>query len=155
MYSDLIITAFRHKAGARRVLDSMEMMRARDLLEIEITALVTRPDNAEGKFRQTLEAPVGNQDDSKKIMDRLIDLIFGGTGSLEQAQKVLGGTGFDMAFATELLTAMQDYNSALCVLVRSDSTGDARHVLDILAQFDGKIHHTTLSIQAEAALLRS
>ena len=155
MYSDLVVIAFKHQDGARRVLDSLEIMRGKNLLGVETTALVARPDHAGREFRQTLEAPVGGMSDSKIILDRLIDLIFGGTGALKRIRKALGGTGFDMAFATELLETMQTYNSALCILVGSDSTGSARHMLNTLAQFEGKIYHTTLSIQAEAALLKS
>ena len=87
------------------------------------------------------------------MLGPLANLIFG--KPLDQIENGLAGTGIDVELVKEVVVAMQEHASALFLLVRPDSISDAREVLKVLTLFEGKIHHTTLSPQAEDLVLQA
>ena len=60
--------------------------------------------------------------------------------------------GLDEFFLQEVMQALAPNSSALLIYVPHNSTADTRALLNALALFDGTVHRTTLSPEAEQVL---
>jgi uncharacterized membrane protein len=153
MYSDLIVMTFKSPERARMVLDALLAMRKRDLLGLESAVTVTRNGEGQIQFTQLLEPPALGKRTDRDPLVLLAVLIFG--ESLDRIKERLAGTEIDFEFIKVVVGAMQEYGSALFLLIRPDSIGDTREVIQALTLFRGKVLQTTLSPQGEASMLKA
>ncbi len=152
MHSDLIVVTFDEEEEAQKVYDALQRMRKSQLLALENAAVVSK--DSAGKVRSygPRELTVPPEATGDDLLDLLADLIFGTPP--ERRVRGLVEAGLDEGFLQEVGRAMGGRSSALLFLVRYDSMGDTDELLSALALFKGKVHQTTLSPEAEAAMLR-
>ena len=150
MHNDLIVMTFDREEEAQIVYDSLRSMRKSPLLGLENTAMVTVDSSGSATFHQERKLPGDSEATGGDVLSLMADLIFGDPP--EETLRTLTEEGFDERFVEKLARTMGVNSSALLFLVDYNSMSDTSELLSILALFRGKIHQTTLSSEAKAAL---
>lgn len=151
MNSDLIVMTFPRQEEARRTQQALEMMQGRHVLGLENAALVTRDRAGRTAVHQRRELTASPCSPRSCLPALFASVIFAGSPD--------GGTGprtnvsLDDLFVAEVVRGLRPGGSALLVYVPSDAVVDTRRLLDALALFQGRLHHTTLPAVSEEAVL--
>ncbi len=151
MNSDLIIMTFPQEDGALQARQALQIMRGRQLFGLENTALVTRDRAGRAAVHQRWDLPADPRGPGRRLLVLFADAIFG-VAPEEGAQK-LAGAGLDEVLLKEVATALDPDGSALLIYIPPDSIVDTRRLLEALALFDARLHHTSIPAEVEKAIL--
>jgi uncharacterized membrane protein len=149
--SDLIIITFPQEDEAFQARQALEIMRGKQIFGLENTALVTRDRAGQTAVHQRWGLPAYPRSPTRRLPVLFADAIFG--PAPEQGAQKLAGAGLDEIFLKEVATALDPDGSALLIYIPPDSIVDTRRLLDALALFHGKLHHTGIPAEVEKAIL--
>jgi len=149
--SELIIITFLQEDEAYQARQALEIMRGRRLFGLDNAALVTRDRTGRAAVHQRWDLPAYPSDRQRYLPVLFADALFGPTP--EEGTQMLADAGLDEIFLKEVATALEPEGSALLIYIPSDSVVDTRRLLDALALFDGRLHHTTMPAAVENAIL--
>jgi uncharacterized membrane protein len=158
--SDLVVFTYQEEDKAGEVLQALAKMQQEHLVDIEDAAVVVKNQKGKVKVRQTLETAVTAGSASRGgFWGLLIGFLFGGPlfgALLGMAVGALMGRGVDIGVDNQFIKDVGDDlvpgDSAIFVLIRK-MTPDK--VTAQLKRFGGTLYHTSLSAEAEAALVRA
>ena len=151
MNSDLIIITFPQEDKAFRGPRGPEIMRGRQLFGLENAALVTRDSAGQATVHQRWGLPAYPRNPRRRLPVLFASAIFGDVP--EEGIRKLADAGLDEIFLKEVATALDPDGSALLIYIPPDSIVDTRRLLDALALFHGKLHHTRIPAEVEKAIL--
>jgi uncharacterized membrane protein len=149
-HSDLIIMAFEQKEDALLARKALEIMRNRHLFGLEHAAEIT----CDGAGQTALHhhwAPSTHPRGTRRHLTFMLSTAIFDLDAEGQHPK-LPHAGLDEFFLQEVVQALAPNSSALLIYVPHNSTADTRALLNALALFDGTVHRTTLSPEAEQVL---
>jgi uncharacterized membrane protein len=149
--SDLIILTFSQEDEAFQVRQALEIMRGRQLFGLENTALVTRDRAGQATIHQRWGLPAYPRSPRRRLPVLFAGAIFGDVP--EEGIRKLVDAGLDEIFLKEVAIALDPDGSALLIYIPPDSIVDTRRLLDALALFHGKLHHTRIPAEVEKAIL--
>ena len=129
----------------------MEIMRGKQLLGLDNAALVAKDRSGRAVVHQRWDLPAYPRGRRRRLPVLFADAIFGPTP--EEGAQRLADAGLDEIFLKEVATALEPEGSALLLYIPSESVADTRRLLDALALFDGKLHHTSMPAAVENAIL--
>jgi hypothetical protein len=112
---------------------------------------VTRDRTGRAAVHQSWDLPAYPRDTRRRLPVLFADAIFG--GDPEKGIPELVDAGLDEIFLKEVASDLDPGGSALLVYVPLNSIVDTRRLLDALALFDGKLHHTSIPAEVEKAIL--
>ncbi|MEM6431499.1 MAG: DUF1269 domain-containing protein [Deinococcota bacterium] len=162
--SDLIVYTYDQEDKATDVLKHVASLKQdnvqKALVGIEDAAVVIKNAKGRVKVRQTLESAVkGNNIARGGLWGVLIGFLFGGPlfGALlgMSISGLLGHNidiGIDNEFINGISNDLAPGDSALFLLVNNTPT---ETIAEALKGFNGKLYHTSLSEEAEAALTKA
>lgn len=161
MNNDLIVITFDDEDEAEKVLVALQAMRKKRILSLDDTVIVTKSIKGQVKLHQTLDLTPGTEGLSSSVLGLFAALVFGNSAggtiwgfNVDQAITVLKGMGVDDKLLTEIEHSMGNHSSAIFFHVKKDSMSDPDEVVKVLAQFKGRIHQTTLPIEAETYVMK-
>jgi len=149
--SDLIIITFLQEDEAFQARQALQIMRGRQLFGLDNAALVTRDRTGRAAVHQRWDLPAYPSGRLRNLPVLFADALFGPTP--EEGAQRLADAGLDEIFLKEVATALEPEGSALLIYIPSDSVVDTRRLLDTLALFDGKLHHTSIPRAVQNAIL--
>jgi uncharacterized membrane protein len=149
--SGLIIITFLQQDEAFQARQALEIMRGRQLLGLDNAAFVTRDRTGRASVHLRWDLPAYPRGRRGHLPVLFADAVFGPTP--EEGTQRLADAGLDEIFLKEVATALEPKGSALLIYIPSDSVVDTRRLLDALALFDGKLHHTSMPAAVENAIL--
>ena len=158
MNSDLIVITFEDAAEALQVFNAMQVMRKEPLLNLEQGVIVTRDRLGKVKLHQTRDLTATGSVANGNILRLLTGLIFGNSVGVVwgidvgEIRHTLTQQGFDDKFVRLIEQSVGNNASAILFLVHSDGRSDRDEILNVLGLFKGKVHHTTISPEAERYL---
>lgn len=149
-HSDLIVIAFEQKEDALLARKALEIMRDRHMFGLEHAAEITCDANGHAALHHHWVPsvhPYGTRRHLALLLSRaMFDIDAAG-------QRVrLAEAGLDEFFLEEVMQALAPNSSALMIYIPNNSTADAHTLLKILALFQGTLHRTTISPEAESLL---
>lgn len=159
--SDLVVITYENDARAAEALAKVVTLKQENvqkaLISIEDAATATKDENGKVRVRQTLEAAMkGGNVMSGGMWGLLIGFLFGGPlfGTLlGMGLSALFGRkvdiGIDNQFIDRISNELNPGESVLFLLVGDT---DPEKIGDALAEFGGKLYHTSLSEEATGAL---
>ena len=142
---------FDKQVGASTAREELEITH-NNLFPGEVNpVLVTR--DKEGKVVVHIQRQLPNHptDPSTQMPDLLVSAIFGNPP--EESLKMLVDAGMDERFIKLVRSELEPGTSMIFYYIRQDSLVDTQQVLEALDQFIGKLTHTTVPAQLEAAIL--
>ncbi len=164
MMSDLIVYTYDQEDKATDVLKHVASLKQdnvqKALVGIEDAAVVVKNAKGRVKVHQTLESVVKGSNVARGgLWGVLIDFLFGGPlfgALLGMGISGLLGHNIDIGIDNEFISGISDDlapgDSALFLLVNNTLT---ETIAEALKDFDGKLYHTSLSDEAEAALTQA
>jgi uncharacterized membrane protein len=160
MNSDLIVITFDDADEALKVSEAMQSMRKEPLLNLEQSIVVTRDRVGKIRLHQSRDLTANGSMANGDVLGLLAGLIFGGPVGVvwgvdvSEARNELTQQGLDGKFVQIIETSVGNNTSAILFWVRRDSRSDRDEVLNVLALFKGKVHHTTVSLETERYLVQ-
>lgn len=152
MYSDLIAMIFDRHVDTQRVYDAIQSMRHSPILGLGKAVIVNRDSTGRTSLYQRREVPAAPKAKEADVLGLIADLLFG--AAADERMATWGKVGLDEQFVESVVRAMETDKSALLALVRYDDIADRDELLRILALFKGRVHQTTMSPKAEAAIIK-
>lgn len=153
--ANLVVITFTNEGDAEKVRDSLRQLQHAGRLSVDDAAVVVK--DAEGKIHLKHEVDRGVKMGAVggSLLGLLIagiffpvaGLVIGAAGGA--AVGALTDKGIQKSFVKEVGDALQPGNSALFVIGRD---ADPNAVLAVLRNYEGKVYHTTLDPEDEAAL---
>ena len=151
MVNDLIVMTFDDEAAALRAKQALEQMRTSPFLGILNALVVTRDKAGKVVVHQQWALPAHLPNASKQVPRVLVEAFFGHPPE-EGAQKLVDA-GLDETFVQRVVTALGPESSMILSYISQGSLVDTQQVLDVLSQFRGTLHHTTVPAEVEEAIL--
>ena len=151
-HSDLIIIAFEQKEDALLARKALEIMRDRHLFGLEHAAEITC-DAAGHAALHHHWAPSVHPHGTRRHMALMLSRAMFDIDA-EGRHFRLAEAGLDEFFVEEVMQALAPNSSALMIYVPNHSTTNTHALLKILALFQGTVHRTTISPEAESVLFR-
>jgi uncharacterized membrane protein len=152
MRSDLIAMVFDCQIDTQRVYDAIQSMRHSPILGLDKAIIVTRDSTGKTSLYQRRDVPTPPEAKDGDVLGLIADLLFGAV--VEERMAAWVKAGLDEQFREGVVQAMETYKSALLTLVRYDDIADRDEFLRILTLFKGRVHSTTISAKAEAAVIK-
>jgi uncharacterized membrane protein len=156
MNGSLIVITFDQQDRAETVFDALHAMRRRALYSLDEALVVTR--NRQGQVRLHHTHTLANTQ-APHTLDVIVGLVFAGEGGVgnnrfatTETKNDLADAGFDLKFLEIVGQSMRNDSSAIFVLVKKASLGDANEIIKVLSLFQGQIAHTTITSEAEGYL---
>jgi uncharacterized membrane protein len=150
-HSDLIIMAFGHKEGALLTRRALEIMRDRQLFGLEHVTEITCDAAGRTALHHHWSLPVHPHRELSHLTVMLSSAIF--DHHAENRHRTLADARLDEFFLQEVMRALAPNTSALLIYVPSNTTTNIRALLNTLSLFEGIVHRTTLSSEAERILI--
>jgi len=158
--SQLIVFTYNTKDKATAVLQEVADLSKQNLIRVEDAAVVVKDADGKAKVKQTMESMVkGSNIVGAGFWGLLIGMIFGGPLFVALASMGLTAlfgrkldVGVDNEFIKDVSDDLAPGNSAL-FLLSHEITVDK--VAEALREYGGTVYHTSLSKEAEEALVQS
>jgi uncharacterized membrane protein len=156
--SELIVIGYPDRETAGRVLDELQGLEKKELIDLDDAALIVR--NEKGKFRVTTTDHVVAQTTlGGMFWGTLIGFLFLAPvagmaigGAIGAAAGGLGEMGIKDDFKSRVLEVVQPGNSAILAIIRHSTPA---RVLETLQPFGGTVLQTSLTHEAEEKLVKA
>jgi uncharacterized membrane protein len=150
MNNDLIAMTFDTEEGASKTRQALELMRGSQFWGLVKTVIVSRDSSGTVLVHQQ-QIPADEYSPSLLLPEVLADEILG--ASPEAGLRKLVGAGLSETFLKEITSALIPNSSAILIYIQQGSLVNPQQVLDVLRQFTGTVHHTTVPADVETAIL--
>lgn len=160
MNSDLIVITFDDADDALKVVEAMQSMRKEPLFNLDHSVVVIRDRMGKVRLHQTRDVTVNGSVTNGDVLGLLAGLIFGTTMGVvwgvvvDEAILELTQQGLDDKFVQVVEQSLGNNTSAILFLVHRDDRSDRDEILNVLSQFKGKLHYTTISPETERYLVQ-
>jgi uncharacterized membrane protein len=152
MKNDLIVLTFENEADALKTRGALEIRRYSQLLGVLNTVMVIRDKTGKVVLHIQKQLPNHPEDPSSQMPELLAEAIFGNPP--EKGSQMLLDAGMDDGFLKLVSPALSPGSSLILSYVPQDSLVDTQQLVEVLNQFNGTLHHTTVPEQVEKALLK-
>ena len=151
MVNDLIIMTFMRQEEALLAWMGLDMMRDRHAMGVDKATAVIKDKAGRTIIHQSWELGTCSQNEQSQLLCQLAEIIFG--SGTQESQVLLIEAGLDHVFLKNVTTALGPDSSALLFYNQKNSLTDTNHLLDILMQMRGTLHHTTFTTAVTETIL--
>jgi uncharacterized membrane protein len=149
-HSDLIIIAFEQKEDALLARKALEIMRDRHMFGLEHAAEITCDETGRAALHHHWVPAVHPHGTRRHLALMLSRAMFDIDSDGQRVR--LAEAGLDEFFLEEVMQALAPNSSALMIYVPNNSSANTHTLLKTLALFQGTLHRTTISPEAERLL---
>ena len=151
MNNDLIVMTFASEEDALKTREALKLMRGSQFWGLVNTVILSMDSSGKVLIHHQRELPAHQRRPGSQLPDVLADEIFG--ASPQEGLRRLVEAGLSETFLKEITSELNPNSSALLIYIRPESLVNPQQVLDVLRQFRGTVHHTTVPAEVETALL--